>query len=318
MKVRNVCLVLGMILAVAGTANALTLKNWSPGETLYFKLVGHTQGIQYNAGIAFPGVVGEGALDNPALVATPCLGRQFVETLPGSGQWKWEDTWSIATVSSIVNEVDNKTFWERSDFNTELTMLIYGGVDVEAVAYPGLTTTSSNFIKAVVYEDDDVSDLDGTLRFNPNLGAGGRTGPMTYTSVTDGTKILELVAPNYNTGSVTGAPMTVAQNNAVFGNFVSGTGSAYFNVQDVDGNPADNGRDELQFDTDGITFGLPPGVTTDFLASWTVNPPTNGDFIARINDPIQGNAQIPEPMTMLAVFGSMVGLGGYVRKRKRG
>ncbi|MFH0764078.1 MAG: hypothetical protein V1927_03665 [Candidatus Omnitrophota bacterium] len=207
-----------------------------------------------------------------------------------------EDSWGVATVAWI-KELPSLTnvVWQRSA-SQELTFIFYGFDD----NYLGAPLVGESFIYS---KGGHVSVyLDNTPDFNGGSGSGGRTGLGTYTGVTDGTLVLDLVPTILDSNGTT---MSSHFNFTTY----SGGGGMYLDI--VDGAWKD------LYDTNSIPNGT--GGNSDFQMSWTVNPnspnPT-GDWNVRGAGFGTGSV-VPEPMSMLMVTMGVLGFAVTHRKRKQ-
>ncbi len=149
-------------------------------------------------------------------------------------------------------------------------------------------------------------------QYNALSGSASRTGPTSYTTVTDGTKILAAVStPGFihDDGTLGGSSTEFESNfNALSG----GTGQMFMSV--VGGTMAS------AFDTNGFTSSSLPGVTADLFGQFTTALDTQADWLARSNDPVVGSfAPVPEPSTYglagAALLSGMVALRRRAQKR---
>ncbi len=308
MRCIKLCLVVGLILAVSGTAEAITF-NQSYNGTIMIKLKNYDTGVSYPVssavGIAaVDGIVGQTPATNAwnGLFGNPLIPAGYAY----AGQA--EDAWMALKVTSIETPGGTQ-LWSDGDGGQELVGMMYGLVDV-AVGAGGMAVLSDGFNLDLYEQTAGI--------FNPALGTGGRTGFSTYTGATGGTNLLSAVAvPGIGINDLAALdPTTFGGQLPQFSHrsFVAQAG-LYLDI--ISGpwdqliapnswtDPWGGGAVADLFATANFVYN--DGSTTGGI------PISDWDYLS--NDPTRAY-YVPEPLTMLAVFTGIAGLGGYIRKRR--
>ena len=256
--------------------------------------------------------VGEGTLDGLSQIAPP--GTKYGD----------EDLWGIFKVEQIIkDDGSGDVLWNDGDQTLELVGMFYGGTDNALVQH----SDGSQEIIASGVNVYAVEQASGTLSTAARAaGSSGRIDADSFKGIgTDAagvavphTVVLELVtvvgAPDGGTGSTANefyADFTPS------GNTGSGQGIAYLDV--VGGTW--QYLPPYSYEVDDTYWGV---TDADMQFLWTSSPnPQNpgqnpfGDWTVTTDDPWQGYAIVPEPVTMISLFGAFAALGGYVRRRRR-
>ncbi len=270
---------------------------------------GFANGTIYDpAGPGFVGPFSPGALDALAGSGAPNLPAPgALPTTSGFG----EDTWGVARISSI--KVDGATVW--ADVITdgkELTFMFYNSVDIQLINGPTQTIHAVD-IRFDLYEDSTPDFLSGVH---------GRTGSSTYTTVTDGVKVLSATGDAghfaFLADGITPASPTAEFENLFTPASTRGEGEAFFEVVNGPG----GGAWDPFFDTNTITNGVrsAPGATADVRVEFSSEPNTGApfSFILEIESSSAQASAIPMPS---AVWQGLIGmsllLGVGVMRRRR-
>lgn len=220
-----------------------------------------------------------------------------------------EDSWGVARVVTIT-DLAGSVVWSEANKNAELTLMFYGLQDfyVSQLAN-GFQEIDGTGLNVDWYYQ---SKTDPTYtQYDPLQGSSGRTGLSSYTSVTDGTKVLSttsvggFIHPNGTLGG------TATQFASVFNETSGGTGQTYLNVT--------GGSMGSYFDTNGFDSPFMAGVTADLFAQFTtVVNDTNSDWLVRGNDPVSGlfAVPVPEPSTY-GLMAAAALLGGAILRRRK-
>ena len=326
MRTLKVLAVLSLVFAISGTASAISLGGYT--GPLKIKYENWDFGRLYDAGQSADTEAGVDALTE--------FGAAQVN-LPGSPVAS-EDSWFVARIISI-GPISGGTIWNDGDDGKELIGLGYGLRDTAAYAGPtGLTYIFSDGLTLDIYEQDSgVFDNPATTgafqdHDGHTLGSSGRTGVSTYTGIGDDASSQLLVrletiadADAQIDQFIPSIPLITPKERYEMEYELDGpVGQTYGYLDATGGRWGDGilGNGEL---VDGPWLDPVTNATMDdaevLLAarSW-VNVPDYGqatdDWYFESDDPINTTMAVPEPLTMVALFGSIAGLGGYIRKRR--
>lgn len=220
-----------------------------------------------------------------------------------------EDSWGIARIISIT-DLDGGVVWSETFKNQQLTTMFYGAKDfyVSQLA-SGFQQIDSVGLHVDLYLQNKTDPL--YTAYNPFLGSAGRLGPDSYTTVTDGMKILTTVSTGgfINSNGTLGGLAT--EFSSVYNNTSGGTGQTYLSVT--------GGSQAAMFDSNFFSSPFVPNVTADLLAQFTtvINTST-ADWLVRSNDPVTGRfTPVPEPSTYgLAAVAALTGIVALRRRRQ--
>jgi hypothetical protein len=226
-----------------------------------------------------------------------------------------EDSWGIALITDIF-AADRKVgdpnlpVWTNGQGGLQLTAMFYGERD----SYFEQTGTHGQHIEGTGLHLDIWQDGAGNgpnSLFNATLGSGGRTGLDTYTNVTDGTRVLQMVseAGHLNLPGDFGGPGSEFAedfNTVAF----NGSGSAFLSIVGGNWGGAFNSN----------TF-VPPNAgfnNADNRVSFTTLPNANpvvADWLVQSEDPLVAVLAIPTPTSGLTAM-ALVGMLGLGRRRR--
>ncbi len=327
MRAMKTFLVVGLIALVATSAMAATVPSVPNGPT-YLQGNNRDQGTGYFVDPSYD----EGA-DGP-LPTNPDLwpvfdgsGTQPFYQVPAAGQIGDEDTWGIFNLLRITpgtttgpNDIDDAGAlddynWDINRFGvpadpTALVGVFHSGVDESVV----VTDTGSGLFETTVKVSGAqfelwAVDMELLESNSPSIGvtydAGDRTalnrmaGWLDATTLAGATKLL------------TGESRFFEFTTDAFANFTfEGSTTAYF---DIDPNDPDGGVWNSTWGQSDF-YTTPDGDTADLFFSWNLLVGTDGWAANSIDD--GGVYVVPEPVTMLSLFGGVAGLGAYIRKRR--
>ena len=319
MKLLMVLMATALLLSISGTTQGITFRYGYDGPVT-MKFTNWDMGVLYNAP-AVP-AIGIPAVNAFEVFAYPSANGNYYDHLGNVvpvNDVNREDMWGIGQITRIYPTGGNPVtdvLWLPGDDGVELSALFYGERDnalVDAgIALPGFQVIAGQGLQFDMYENpvDHFNDAGGALQ-----GSSGRTGFNTYNGITDGTLVASLLSqPNVggpNPG-VNDEFVSIFKPNATF---TTGEGT-FTSYMELDPCTAAAQRDYDQFNTDAMTPWL-----YDFTIDGTTIPndgsvgPIVSDWIVLSEDPIRGNAVIPEPVTMLGVFLGLGSLTSYIRRR---
>lgn len=342
MRILKYLALAGLILAVTGTAGAITLN--LPGPVgIKFDIMDWTMSKTYALA---PGQVVQGIPALDALVQGPPVvpGAQVINVphlyAPGLVGMT-EDDWSIVKVSQIlVDEAwdpNSPVVWSgAADLQNEIVGLVYGGVD----SYVADIGAGKEKVGTVGLFYDFYVQPKGT--FQASLGSAGRIGfsqyvgaGLSYTDLnlngkydageptfavgqqiiagqsTFGKVIPGAVVPVHRVSEFTPAPFPVGSGTGESSEFVDIVGGAWRfagPAMEVPNFYFPNVDPRHGVSQDGDLFQK--STLTPYFAIGTP-----ADWIVSSDDPVRGFAMVPEPFTMLTLATSLFAVGGYVRRR---
>ena len=322
MRYLTLCLAVGLILAVSVPAGAISFSEAYNGPVV-FHLTSRDSGTIYTVP---PNIVG---------INIPPVGG-----IPGPGAIGGEDTWGVFSIDQIQKGVivgpNNITALPGSVWNAgitdgkELVGIVWAETDIAVNVSPtGSQTIEGVGLRVAIWEQTFGVYNGGVL------GSAGRLGPATYITVgTDASSSLWATAistPGFLGSMLPGVAEFVSNfdpNVAPPG--ASGSANTFLSITPVDVNGdlvPDVGSANGFLNTN---FFIGAGTTADLFVQMTTNannptntpgmnglPPVPSVFDGTVtnSDPVDG-VFVPEPLTMLAVFTGIAGLGGYIRKRR--
>jgi len=262
------------------------------------------------------GAVGFGAGGTAGSVAA---GIAALNAIPGqtppTGGVAPEDTWGIARILTIT-DLAGAVIWSETGKNAQITAMFYGEQDfyVSQLA-SGFQNIDGTGLRTDFYIQSKAAG--GYTAYDPLMGSAGRSGPSSYSTVTDG----ELFLSTVSVANFIHAPGTLGglatEFNSTYNSSSGGQGQAYLNVV--------GGTDRAQFDTNSFVSPFGTGTTADLFAQFTttalIAPNGVANWLARSNDPIAGflgTPSVPETGSTLVMFGLGLALlaEGYRRRRQ--
>lgn len=323
MRLLKLCMVLGLVLAVGQQAEAIGFKHAFNGPVT-FKLANWDMGTLYQPGT--PGTTTNGiAAVNGLTQGTP-VGTAYdahgTGVFTGAAGQEREDGWGIYKVTQIYNTQNiSDVLWDTAFGQAngiEIFGMFYGLID-NAVRNSSdtagqISIQSSN----MTFDMWENSFGKFALAGGEQQGTGGRTGFSAYNGITNvgGTKILEGNTVNGDLQLLAGSTGPQGFNSIFVPNSTLDSGHGTFDARIALTDASL--RDYNQFNSNGFAAG-PDGFQVDFTLNGSTFANTGslrvGDWTVTSQDPLQGNA-IPEPLSMAGVFMGLVGLGGYLRRRR--
>ena len=302
MRAMKIIVAAGLILALSGSAWAITFNQTWNGPVI-FHITSRDSGTIYNgAPIKGPG------------------------SLPG------EDSWGVFSIDSIEKAMavgpNNITglgepLWSANTTDgKELVGMLYGEQDLGHSTVGAQQHIEGVGVNVTVFEQTFGLYNKGI----PGSAARVMTSPGEYVSIGDDVSsslwLSGTSTPGFLGSLFPGVTEFVGTYDySVPTGSVSGSAHMYLSVgavdYDGDGNP-DVGSANQSYDTNFFQGSLG---SADFSLDMTTyqNNPTNTpggfDWTVTNSDPLKGWV-VPEPLTMLSVFGAVVGIGGYIRKRR--
>jgi len=336
MKVLKILMFAGLILAVTGTAGAvsgftaLASRNQDMGSVYVY--------TNFATAVAQSGT--PGSLTNTTkIAATGAIGN--------------EDTWGIALLYYIapgtpvgyglpgttVNPTGAPATYYNGDGSngTWLTAIFYGGVDQKVIMSPGLGSHGENVVNEDVYSaglqfklyavseaalaaadaaaGNQAPNATTLLNYIDNVAhpGDGRTAQDAYAGwvgpSVGGTLLLTGTSTYFHT------TFQVEQDTGQINNGVT---NCYF---DVPADPTNNTAWNNMWNTGQLLSSFDnqapagtTGVVSDVWLNWTINNSTNNWDV--YSKDFGGADIIPEPLTMLGLFLSIGGVAGYIRRRR--
>lgn len=339
MKLFKILAIAGLMLAVTGTAGAVTL----PTGFIAWNARNQDNGTTYT----YTGLAPGATITFAATSSDPNVHRFLAadgKVIPGSGSpGVKEDSWGIALIYSIApgaltnpgddgSIVENTgapaTYTLNSTSGTWLTAMFHGGSDTMVTITAGSGSVASGGNGIAVGNFSETIQLDH-LQFElfavdfSNLSSA--SGPVSDQTLVQESSARHTAADQYVgwthdaagnplgtlmlTGSSNYFASTVVVNGgsgAIVGASIDAT-TAYFDVPAAGPglwNPILGATDELL---------TPSGDPSNIWFQWTLINSTRG-WAVKSND-AGGTFAIPEPLTMLGLFLGVTGLGGYIRRR---
>lgn len=305
MKLSRLVVTAGLILAVSTAALGTITPNVGP---VVFKTNDVSSGTLYPTGAA--PILGPGAMlgeDGWGLLQVMQINAGSVigfNDIASTGQTSWNNP-----IGPPYQPGDRQLFgvyWNIQD--------LPGGVSPGPIQ----TTESAGLYFAIWEQDAGVAGVMGAA------GTAGRGLPWTYTGIGGaGNPVLWLTGQSTAMGLL--GTLAATEYYAVTDTTVSGTGFAetYLEVADltswVDPNgttQAGPGKGVLNDLLDSDFYVGTAGQRADLYLKMTTSFPGSVDWTLTSDDDVAGIA-VPEPITVLAVFLGVSGLGGYVRRRTR-
>ncbi|MFP4216873.1 MAG: hypothetical protein ACLFVH_13165, partial [Phycisphaerae bacterium] len=221
--------------------------------------------------------------------------------------------------SLLAGSVQAKSYnmigWWREN-RTASPPILFAGAAVD-----GDTTKSNLFINAFPTTVGAASDPDWTHETTYGVIAGGvdiitDTETITFFSNGPGMNLSNPLggnAPDYHPGEFL-FTMDIVQSG---GGSLTGTVTAtWSNDEDSLQTYDPETYDPETYDPEALVYGVGPGVDITQPGNW---PAGNHGLNVVVDIPgIPEDAIIPEPVTMLAAGAGLMGLGGYIRRRRRG
>ena len=314
-KYTKLIAVVGLVLAVSGTASALSLGGYR-GPILI-------QYINYDMGATYtPQTIADGkAACNAAQVGTVTGSYTIPAGYTYAGEQ--EDAWAIFKVTNITTDnATPTTLWTDGQDGEEIVGMLYGLVDVGHFGPAAITVSDGYNLDMYVQSDGQYSELNTGV--SGPMGSGGRVAFDRY----------EGVGYDAMGNALAGAELLLHADSVpgsmdFSGLFFSGETVSH-TVSVVDAQSFLNASGGKWFDQGNIVTGrtwtqvpnsVPPNavVADAYMVSGVVQYDTNegGDWDYKSTDPVRmGYNPIPEPMTMFAVAMAISGLGGYMRRRR--
>jgi hypothetical protein len=259
----------------------------------------------------------------------PTTGINLVNAIPGQVQATGarptaspvpglEDTWGIARIVTIT-DLSGRVIWSEVGKNAQLTVMFYGEQDFMVTQLAnGFQNIDGVGLHADLYFQSKTDPA--YTAYNPDNGSAFRTGVDTYTTVTDGQKILTTVSTAgfiHNAGTLGGL---ATEFNSTYNQTSGGQGQAYLSVT--------GGTDAAQFNTDDFLSPFGTGATADLFAQFTTialtgapNSPSQAhvsDWLVSSNDPIRGSVQgVPDAGSTVLMFSLGLGFLAVAYRRRR-
>ena len=354
MRILKIVVIAGLILAVTGAASAVTVPSL-PAGPLKLKYSNWDMGVTYSPGqgpddggaaaidlltqTIFPGVSGGGGTyekywdtsgtafylkgadtkwyDNAALTV--------LHGGTGAKPANLEDAWLVFRVKEITDNWFNGNTLYAWDTNTSVTEIVGMAYGLEDVA-----VGSAGSILSDGYTIELWAQAAGNFDYLP--GSSGRTDFDKYTGVGSpggvGDSVLlwkATTSPDPNFGTPPGEIFdTGAPGIPTFSHIAASTGRSDMYLVSVSGLWADgnvnNGEVVPSTFLDLYSGGL--SVTKDghikSSVSFYIPETASADWLFFSEDPLIVSYVVPEPLTMLTVFGAVGCVGAYVRKRRNG
>lgn len=339
MKTLRMLLVVGLLLAVSGSAMAIGLVYEEgpnvgqpfPGGGIHLKIQSYDVGSLYPNPFPGPGV-GYSGLPAPfdaggeaaGVVALdlmphiPCTGAQSNGTYPGAAGIPFEeDTWAIFRVTEIDDAVTLARIWSPAGKGYELSGVVYGEQDIHL---DGIDADNIR-IGGVGMKMDMYSNVDGDFLAAAALGTAGRLPLGGFTFLSDGTLELSMYSlPGFINAAGVGAGEATQFESRFNLTTSTGDGLAFLEVS--------GGTSAFQFNSDTFAMPAPNSIilgglggfdlAADVSLAYNMTPAQLADWLVFNDDPALANITnvIPEPATMILFTLGAAGIAARLRRRK--
>jgi len=235
-----------------------------------------------------------------AITATTPPGAQARGEFPGANGGQ-EDGWGILQVNNI-KDANGFNLFTPAGKGEQLTGIFYGEQDFSLTQS---TPTLQNYSGVGLQADFYLSPIQN---FDPTAGTAGRNASNGYAGATTGNFVMHVGSvPGFINGpGVLGGTATEFQSSFDYADG-TGRGQAFANV--APGTP-----EYSILHTGGFASAYGFG-NADLNFTYTDGPSSTANWLVQANDPIKGNAAVPEPVSMGAI--ALAGAALLGRRRRR-
>jgi len=318
MRTMKVLTVLGLLLAISMPASALTLAGGYAGK-IEMKFTNWDMGRVYDLGQSATTIAGVDALTVSGGLGQDTVAGTFV---PGGDAG--EDGWFIFRITTIQTP-GGIPLWQTDASATshgmELVGIGYGITDVATDNTGATTYTFSTSTKIDMWEQPYGN-------FTESLGSSGRIGGAAYTGIgtPGGVAGATLIASTVAFGGIdipAGSPIVPGAPFEQAYTLPGPQGTTYTYVDVVGGTWGDGNMNNGELVSGAFldpisaaNFDVAEGLLETKAVAYIPTGGATDNWLFKTQDPFLTTYAVPEPITMLALFGGVAGLGGYIRKRR--
>lgn len=293
MRLLTLILALSILIAVSGTAQAVTIGGATiPSGPVVLKFTNYDEVTKYTTQ--------DGVFTDPTVIQSKATVFP-VHAATGESQW------GVFRLDTIENTAQTVTYYDKNSASQQITGIFWGGAD----DFLSQSTVGGQPTQNIHTNGVHIAFFQGAKTFDPTLGPTGRptNGDPTYPGATNATPILTFNAvPGWDGSYPTDSFFTTFRDSTSGnGGFMAQAGSVPFY-----GTGSLNSSLDTNFIGNGIAaqfdFSLVQGTNGWMLQS---NDPLLLSFLGSNPPPV-----VPEPITMLGVILGLGCVGRYIHRNK--